>query len=199
MEECEALCTRMGILVNGELKCVGSIQHLKCKFGKGYTVEMKLQEPRTDVVTATRCELELRLPRVSEKIDTSNVAAVCKALGGGRYQKSLSASIATYLRSVTGCPLHTFIMWWIMEDRADTLRAFMHRNFTNTRLIEQQGALFRYHLPRNSNTSLPIIFRCLEDAKVILHLEEYAVSDTPLERIFNTMAANTDTELIYQS
>eukprot|EP00058_Branchiostoma_floridae_P014356 XP_002599844.1 hypothetical protein BRAFLDRAFT_95534 [Branchiostoma floridae] len=29
MEECEALCTRLAIMVNGEFKCLGSIQHLK--------------------------------------------------------------------------------------------------------------------------------------------------------------------------
>jgi ATP-binding cassette subfamily A (ABC1) protein 3 len=38
MEECEALCTRLAIMVNGEFRCLGSIQHLKSKFGEGYTV-----------------------------------------------------------------------------------------------------------------------------------------------------------------
>ncbi|KAG1680698.1 ATP-binding cassette sub-family A member 1 [Nymphon striatum] len=38
MEECEALCTRLAIMVNGELKCLGSIQHLKTRFGQGYTL-----------------------------------------------------------------------------------------------------------------------------------------------------------------
>ena len=35
MEECEALCTRLAIMVNGRFKCIGSIQHLKSKFGAG--------------------------------------------------------------------------------------------------------------------------------------------------------------------
>ena len=29
MEECEALCSRIAIMVNGTFKCIGSIQHLK--------------------------------------------------------------------------------------------------------------------------------------------------------------------------
>lgn len=33
MEECEALCTRLGIMVNGRFKCLGSIQHLKNRSG----------------------------------------------------------------------------------------------------------------------------------------------------------------------
>ncbi|MEE6516955.1 hypothetical protein FKM82_026848, partial [Ascaphus truei] len=41
MEECEALCTRLAIMVNGQLKCIGSPQHLKGKFGSGYTLIAK--------------------------------------------------------------------------------------------------------------------------------------------------------------
>lgn len=38
MEECEALCTQIAIMVNGQIKCFGSTQHLKNKFGHGYTL-----------------------------------------------------------------------------------------------------------------------------------------------------------------
>jgi ABC-type multidrug transport system ATPase subunit len=38
MEECEALCNKLTIMVAGRLRCLGSLQHLKDKFGKGYTV-----------------------------------------------------------------------------------------------------------------------------------------------------------------
>ncbi|XP_069124776.1 phospholipid-transporting ATPase ABCA3-like [Argopecten irradians] len=38
MEECEALCTRLAIMVNGQFKCLGSTQHLKHRFGEGYTL-----------------------------------------------------------------------------------------------------------------------------------------------------------------
>ncbi|XP_058488295.1 retinal-specific phospholipid-transporting ATPase ABCA4a isoform X2 [Solea solea] len=43
MEECEALCTRSAIMVNGSFKCLGTIQHLKYKFGDGYVVTMKIR------------------------------------------------------------------------------------------------------------------------------------------------------------
>uniref|UniRef100_A0A2R5LC21 Putative lipid exporter abca1 n=1 Tax=Ornithodoros turicata TaxID=34597 RepID=A0A2R5LC21_9ACAR len=42
MEECEALCTRLAIMVNGQFRCLGSIQHLKNKFGSGYTMTLKV-------------------------------------------------------------------------------------------------------------------------------------------------------------
>ncbi|XP_048101265.1 phospholipid-transporting ATPase ABCA3 [Alosa alosa] len=43
MEECEALCTRLAVMVNGQLKCLGSPQHLKSKFGSGYTLLAKVR------------------------------------------------------------------------------------------------------------------------------------------------------------
>lgn len=49
MEECEALCTRLAIMVNGQLKCLGSPQHLKCKFGSGYTLLAKTSRGGDDL------------------------------------------------------------------------------------------------------------------------------------------------------
>ncbi|XP_066151375.1 phospholipid-transporting ATPase ABCA3-like isoform X1 [Euwallacea fornicatus] len=44
MEECEALCTRIAIMVNGNFKCLGSTQHLKSKFAEGYTLIVKVKK-----------------------------------------------------------------------------------------------------------------------------------------------------------
>jgi ABC-type multidrug transport system ATPase subunit len=44
MEECEALCSRVGIMVTGALRCVGTPQHLKDRFGEGYQIEMRVGE-----------------------------------------------------------------------------------------------------------------------------------------------------------
>ncbi|XP_068941464.1 phospholipid-transporting ATPase ABCA3-like [Petaurus breviceps papuanus] len=43
MEECEVLCTRLAIMVNGKLQCLGSPQYLKNKFNKGYTLVAKIK------------------------------------------------------------------------------------------------------------------------------------------------------------
>lgn len=43
MEEAEALCTKMGIMVDGEFKCFGSSQHIKDKYGMGFEIEIKIR------------------------------------------------------------------------------------------------------------------------------------------------------------
>jgi ABC-type multidrug transport system ATPase subunit len=44
MEECEALCSRIGIMVNGRLTCLGGAQHLKSRFGADYLVDVSVQD-----------------------------------------------------------------------------------------------------------------------------------------------------------
>uniref|UniRef100_A0A8C2KS41 P-type phospholipid transporter n=1 Tax=Cyprinus carpio TaxID=7962 RepID=A0A8C2KS41_CYPCA len=51
MEECEALCTRMAIMVNGQFKCLGRIQHLKSRFGDGYTLIIRVSADQADLCT----------------------------------------------------------------------------------------------------------------------------------------------------
>ncbi|XP_074118834.1 retinal-specific phospholipid-transporting ATPase ABCA4 isoform X3 [Sminthopsis crassicaudata] len=50
MEECEALCTRLAIMVKGSFQCLGTIQHLKYRFGDGYIVTMKIKPPKVGLL-----------------------------------------------------------------------------------------------------------------------------------------------------
>lgn len=48
MDECEALCNRIAIMVNGQFRCLGAMQHLRAKFGQGYTLIAKVKKYSTD-------------------------------------------------------------------------------------------------------------------------------------------------------
>lgn len=51
MEECDALCTKIVIMVNGRFVCLGSPQHLKNKFGHGYTLIVRLGTSENGITT----------------------------------------------------------------------------------------------------------------------------------------------------
>nr|XP_033802042.1 ATP-binding cassette sub-family A member 12 isoform X2 [Geotrypetes seraphini] len=57
MEECEALCTRLAIMVNGKFQCIGTLQHIKHRFGSGFTVTMHMKdgEGHADTITQFMC------------------------------------------------------------------------------------------------------------------------------------------------
>uniref|UniRef100_A0AC35F4C1 ABC transporter domain-containing protein n=1 Tax=Panagrolaimus sp. PS1159 TaxID=55785 RepID=A0AC35F4C1_9BILA len=50
MEECEALCTNLAIMVYGKFKCLGSAQHIKSKYGEGYTLLIRVDENNAEKV-----------------------------------------------------------------------------------------------------------------------------------------------------
>ncbi|GAM22430.1 hypothetical protein SAMD00019534_056050 [Acytostelium subglobosum LB1] len=48
MEECEALCQRISIMKDGKFTCLGSNQHIKSKFGSGYSLDFKIKKEYLD-------------------------------------------------------------------------------------------------------------------------------------------------------
>ena len=44
MEECDELCGRLGIMVNGQFQCFGPTGYLKQKFGQGFTILVKFRK-----------------------------------------------------------------------------------------------------------------------------------------------------------
>ncbi|XP_035829835.1 uncharacterized protein LOC101860234 [Aplysia californica] len=82
MDECDALCSKIAIMVNGNIKCIGSPQHLKHRFGDGYTVIIHVSDPTSHdisnffqqkfpgsvVKAAHHNSVELRVPQNSAKV-----------------------------------------------------------------------------------------------------------------------------------
>jgi len=48
MEECEALCGRLGVMVDGTLRCVGPIQTLKSTYSQGYKLDLRFDTTKAD-------------------------------------------------------------------------------------------------------------------------------------------------------
>jgi len=72
MEECEAICTRMGILVSGRFLCLGSLQHLRDKFSDGYTLTIKLKRsPDTEKPEQQQERIEKLKTFISDKFPNS--------------------------------------------------------------------------------------------------------------------------------
>jgi ATP-binding cassette subfamily A (ABC1) protein 3 len=70
MQECEALCTKLAIMVDGTFSCLGSIQHLKNKFSKGFVLTIKMAK-RDD-----QDHLNLVLNKVKEAFPFSELKEV---------------------------------------------------------------------------------------------------------------------------
>ncbi|XP_048345642.1 ABC-type organic anion transporter ABCA8-like isoform X2 [Sphaerodactylus townsendi] len=70
MEEAEAMCDRVAIMVSGLLRCLGSIQYLKSKFGKNYLLQIKVKSiEQGELVNAEILQIFPRAAR-QERIST---------------------------------------------------------------------------------------------------------------------------------
>lgn len=58
MDECEALCNRLTIMVDGVMKCIGNIQYLKNRYGQGFTIMIKLGDAENVEVAKLKADVE---------------------------------------------------------------------------------------------------------------------------------------------
>jgi ATP-binding cassette subfamily A (ABC1) protein 3 len=173
MEEVEALCHRVGVMMNGKLQCLGSIQHLKAKFGGGYVVEVKcavdkveecldfcfrvaLKKEVTEKLPL-RHSLELPLNVIIDSKDEMNEVEQQQQLEGRIIEKSCSLSAAATRR------------------RTKEEESFLH-------LEERHAGYFK--LKVNQDLDLVKAFEEFEKNKSFYKINDYSISQLSLEQVF---------------
>ena len=59
MEEAEALSTKLAIMVEGKFACIGPVQSLKNKYGKGFEIELKIAQPTKEEIRDIKRSLNI--------------------------------------------------------------------------------------------------------------------------------------------
>ncbi|KAH9149377.1 hypothetical protein AeRB84_007543 [Aphanomyces euteiches] len=91
-----------------------------------------------------------------------------------------------------GClSVHDFCGWWLGEDRFDAMADHFRQSFGNVLLLEHQNDVSRFKL---LGSKRELALSIVEKAKTQLRLEEYTVSQTTLEQIFNNFASQQTQE-----
>ena len=204
MEECEALCSRVAIMVSGRLQCIGSIQHLKSRFGKGFMVELKLHFPEKSVIKqfVEDNSIQASVPilqneEVLESGPSAYLMQLCTQLGKPERHRLLMPTAGGGSRAhVDGNTLKdtVFAEWWLNEDSFRVISNFFDEHFPGNQLLERHDSKLRYSVPKTETTRLSSLFSVFEDNKQELDISEYSVSQTTLEQIFNTFASKQEEE-----
>jgi ATP-binding cassette subfamily A (ABC1) protein 3 len=209
MEEAEALCTRIGIMVGGRLRCLGSAQHLKSKFGSGYLAVFKLAQPTPEHVERALALLRPHLmrsegatedaPLSSWRVTVDALPTVCHALGDPTRARMVNPGstgwvLAAQLQREGSIEAGAFAEWWASESLGAALHAWAMGTFTGASLVERHGEFFRYRLPSQPGRPLSAVFGLLEAQRRLLSVAEYSLSQVTLETIFNNMAAQQSEE-----
>ncbi|GMF55770.1 unnamed protein product [Phytophthora fragariaefolia] len=200
MEECEALCSRVGIMVGGRLRCYGSVQHLKSRFGDGLVFDVKLDMPTPE-------ESEYLLQHVfgdgNAYITPMDLESKCRAFGNVNLAERVTASHPTGYSLAAAMDHDGFIRaeafcsWCVEETRFDGLNDYLINAFgpDGVLVMERQNDFCRFKV-RGSNKDIKLskMFALIENVKADLHIREYSVSQTTLEQIFNSFASQQEEE-----
>lgn len=178
MEECEALCTRIGIMVSplsslylpslpdisttnshmdrssipnmlqvgGRLRCLGSAQRLKGRFGMGYQVEVSVKLPVLDDLQSLITAMH---PHATDgKFNQSQLLAGLRAINKAEWNDRISAngSGSDIFQSVSGkgtIGVREFAAWCKLEERVDAVLYFIQTKFVGASLRERQVCIER--------------------------------------------------------
>ncbi|THD28532.1 ATP-binding cassette subfamily A (ABC1) member 3 [Fasciola hepatica] len=162
MEECEVLCSRVAIMVNGRFKCLGTCQHLKDRFGRGYSLAIQVSAPTH---TPSECD---------------SPAESCRSMD--------SSSSFTFDPDTQDAD--NLMSQVALNDVVNQTMRFVAQSFPEARLVDRHQGLLQYHfpLPARGNLDLGRIFGLLEENKSRLNVINYSVSQTSLEQIFIDLA-----------
>ena len=217
MEEVEALCTRIGIMVGGRLRCLGSAQHLRTRHGSGFAVELRLAPPTLASIAAVEATTALALGTGSvapPTITRAQLDIAAAALGNAPRAEQVSESgtgwalHSAFHRSDAGqIPTSLFSSWWAAEQGAKEITVHFSGDgsdgsspaargvFPGSALVERQGLLLRFSVP-NTGESLASLFRKLEGARAATGLAfEASLGQTSLEAVFNHFAGQQEEEV----
>eukprot|EP01104_Vermistella_antarctica_P016060 TRINITY_DN53_c0_g1_i7.p1 TRINITY_DN53_c0_g1~~TRINITY_DN53_c0_g1_i7.p1 ORF type:complete len:238 (+),score=88.63 TRINITY_DN53_c0_g1_i7:261-974(+) len=164
MEEAEAVCDRIGIIVNGRFECYGTAQHLKNRFG-GYRLDICQSSAATFASDA----------KVNPLISSQGAADAAAAAAGPDanpvYQKQAMSQ----------------------EDiDADELHSIVLTIFPEAKVLDFYASRRTYELGRV--TSLADAFQSMEDCKERFNITDYSITQPSLEQVFLQFARQQESE-----
>lgn len=208
MEECEALCSRVGIMVDGVMRCLGSSQRLRSLYGLGFQMEILLKVPEDEAVAAGVAELVAALNgdgKASGEMSKSQMERALGGVGAGEWVSRVS-------EHGSGSDLHSSLLhygfvtaphlasWLVLERRYEALFGFLGNHFDGFRMRERQLARVRVEVPLllegGSRRKLSRMFGLIEENSAELSIMEYSISQTSLEQIFNSFAMKQTGEVL---
>lgn len=197
MEEAEALCDRMTIMVKGRLKCIGSSTHIKNKFGEGYELEIKVEIPNKSEINDYCHALENLIGTgdiTFENLDKSLEALGCMHLKPYIVPVGHGSLIYSTITSDKKITKQAFSSWCLIEKHGKDFKDWLESEFKESEVIEHYNLMFKFKLKRENVRSIGYLFSALEKNKIPMKISDYSISMTSLEQIFNSFAKQAEVE-----
>ena len=197
MEEAEALCDRMTIMVRGRLKCIGSSTWIKNKFGDGYELEIKIEIPshesvraETDKITAVLGKNNITFAVLDQALETLQSGYLRPLIVPGGAGSSIYSTITSdgYISK------EALASWCLTENHAYYYKSWLDSEFKNVETIEHYNLMSKFKLKKEIVGSVGTLFAAVERNKIAMKISDYSITMTSLEQIFNRFAKKAEAE-----
>jgi ABC-type multidrug transport system ATPase subunit len=211
MEECEALCNKITVMVNGAFRCYGTHKEVKDLYGQGRQLSVKLETPtkqeRTELMKRWTTDGLMAAEEAQPKARASVLALITGPKEDGPSKTISRARLAEWakgddewLSAAVESPVAPFpentpesqasvpvlSEWYCNAMNAKKLLAWVRDLDSSSEWLAWAGTTFRFKL--YGGGTLAELFDAMYKNKARLRMMEYAVSPTSLEQIFHTFA-----------
>ena len=200
MDEAEALCKRMGIMVNGEFVCLGKANEIKNKYGYGYELNIRikpLSEELEEELFFNRYNIDKRM-----KIKRSNIEHILEQINKINYMDELQEGrlgekLLHSMEKTDGISMNSLLSWIFYVQNAIKFVQYGKDNFEEMIIEENMdnSFLFKMKKKEEENKSIGFLFGLFETHKEECFITEYSLQQTSLEQIFNKFAENQGSQL----
>jgi ATP-binding cassette subfamily A (ABC1) protein 3 len=189
MEEAEALSTKLGIMVNGNFKCIGTPQHIKSKYGEGYEIEIKVVPCSKEQIMQYMVQQKLEHKVVVEEKELSGFLNYLKVEPATQAEISAKGSgnyIHNQITSTKKIETFQIVEYLLLVNKVKVIKQFMEMKFGGCEVIESFQTFIRFKV--KANLSVGKMFEVLETEKGKLEIDSYSIKQATVEQIFNRFA-----------
>ena len=192
MDEAETLCKRMGIMVNGELVCLGSAQNIKDKYGYGFEVDLRIKPLNEENYNKFLEKYNIDKKLIVKKDNLKEVLDKCNK--GGFYEEFAKGKVGEKINlelEIKGrLKIRQLASWIFFVTNSLKLIQKAKENFEEIILTEFIDNNFLFKIKKSQNSkSIGFLFGLFENLRNECHVTEYSIQQTSLEQIFNQFAA----------
>lgn len=195
MDEAESLCNTMAIMVGGRFKCFGTATHIKNKYSSGYEFLLKVIYPDSQEITNLVGALSgfttagfIMDNKVQAALDAADAGDLNERIG----DHESGSHLYEELKENKKLDVRSLVEWVLLEKLGNLIYDWLEKEFGEIRLIEHYGSYYKFKLEKNQNFSIGYLFGRIEEVKAQLSINEYSLSQTTLEQIFNMFASEGD-------
>ena len=197
MEEAETLCKKIGILINGQFKCLSTIDDIKEEYGYGYEINLQINIPDINIiydlfyVSKEDKKQNIYLIYLERSFKLYNIerylGQIKKDLLGGKILEELE--LRGYI------PFEKILLWIYYIKSVMGIMKIIKQSFNEIYCIDYRENNFVFKIKRNNlkgEKSIGFLFGLIESNKIKYNIGQYFLRLSSLEQIFNNFAQENE-------